>query len=144
MNLKRKVRWYNKRFGLFGWSFLKDIMPVSEEEYHSVLSKLKKLKKRKGKSPLVRYGRYRQMEKYLTEYKQTGDLNFLIRANEVRNRLSKMYKLEMLYQGKKIVYSYSAIIDYKQILKIIELSKHVKSHEEYEAMVKKELQYTSY
>lgn len=141
-NLKRKVRWYHKRFGLFGYQFLKDKMQVTEEEYNAALCKLKPLKKKRpGKNVLKRFGRYYEMEKNLNQYRVSGDISFLLKAQQLRKNMSKPYQLKVVYNKQRVVYSYRATVGYNQILKLQQLAYSVTSHAEFEKLSKKEMQY---
>jgi hypothetical protein len=142
-NLKRKVRYYNKRFGLFGCLFLNEVMQVTIEDYHAALKKLKPTKKRKGKSPLRRFGRFLKIENLVVQYHQSGDLKFLIEAQRLRINITKPYQVKIIFKGVIKIYSYAPTLSYALVVELFSLARQSKSFEEYETGVDEKLKYTT-
>jgi len=141
-NLKRRVRWYHKKFGIFGYQFLKEKMQVTEDEYQVALKSLKPLKKKKGKNVLRRYGRYYEMEKMLLEYKKTEDPVYFLKAQKLRQNISKPYRLKVRYGKEVVEYSYPAVVDYKRIQELQNLVSSASCHNEFQIIAKEKLKYS--
>jgi len=84
-----------KRFPLFAVEFMADEFPdYTLEQFENDLEGKKLPKKRKGKSPMHRQGRYLPMRKALADYRLTGEMKYLLEAKRLRERMFQPYQLE--------------------------------------------------
>lgn len=92
---KRVAKRLAIRFPLFAVEFAREEFPnYTQELFEADLQGKKLPKKRKGKSPMKRQGRYQPMQQALSNYRQTGDQDFLIKAQRLRNRMFKPFLIE--------------------------------------------------
>lgn len=84
-----------KRFPLFAVEFMKEeFKNYTYEQFESDIKGKKLPKKKKGKSPMARQGRYLPMLKAISEYRQTGNLEFLYQAKRLRDRMFQPFLFE--------------------------------------------------
>lgn len=90
-----------------------------------------KKKERRVKNPLLRFGRWRQMENQLSSYRKTGDVKFLEMAQKLRNNMTKPYRLLVRYEKDEVEYTFPATYKYDLIAKLSALAKQCKSQVEF-------------
>jgi hypothetical protein len=139
---KRKVRSYYKRFGLFAWPELAKVEPITEEEFYSVLAALKwEAKYKKGKSGLLKYGRYPLIKSLLSKWNHLGDMEALVKAQALRNRITEPYLLAVKYGKEKKTWYLNPYINYKHIQDLAALSNQCKSVAEFVERANEEMRY---
>jgi hypothetical protein len=91
---KRLSRRLFKRFPLFAAEFVAEEFKGFEiEDLDEQLKGMKKSKKFKGKSQVKQMGRYQLLQKALSDYYLTGEMNKLYEAQRLRNNMFKPYKV---------------------------------------------------
>lgn len=110
---KKRRRWrvadrMLKKAPLFAAQIMQDEFPgYTEEDFiHDVTRKRRKGKKRKGKSPLKRQGRYPFMMRHLANYQLTKDPEHLRKAQEMRNRMFNPIELVFSLNGESKTVSF--------------------------------------
>lgn len=74
--------------------------------------------RKKGKSPLVRYGRYRRMEQLNERYRQTGNADYALQAQKLRRNMTKPYRVLARIAGGIFEYSFSPLIRIEEMEKL--------------------------
>lgn len=116
---KRVAKRMALRFPLFAVEFTREEFPqYTQEQFQSDIEGKKLQKKRKGKSPLKRMGRYRAMREALTEYRITGDIEHLRRAQQLRNRMFQPYKIDYRLGKERKIVLFAAETDYGKIAEL--------------------------
>lgn len=113
----RKARRLNKTQPLFAFNLLCSI--YQDYTYEMFLEDLRKRskpkKKRKGKSPLIRYGRYGRMQKMKFEFVRTGEIKYALQAQQLHRKLTQPYRLQVQIAGENWEYTFSALVEIEQI-----------------------------
>lgn len=100
--LRRARRLYKKQ-PLFAMQIMQiDYKGYDMETLCDDLRRRSPPKKRRGKSYLTRFGRYNRMQQLLTQYHLTGNIDFAIRAQKLRNLMTKPYRV-MLIIGNTVL-----------------------------------------
>lgn len=116
------------KYPLFAVQFTQEEFPdYSRALYEKDIKGKKKPRYKKGKSTLVRYGRYHEMKRLLLEYKNklmfdnVNDLELLLRIQRLRNSITKRYRI--LYQLKRecIEWSFPATYSYELIVELTKI-----------------------
>lgn len=121
-NLRRmkKARRLNKRQPLFAFLLMSgEYTDYTYEQFLDDLRYRRPPKKRKGKSGLVRFGRYRRMESLIVEYQLNGNIETAIKAKQLRERMTKPYRVQFRVKGEVMEYQLSALIPIEQIEKFV-------------------------
>ncbi|CDS93674.1 hypothetical protein BN1088_1431624 [Sphingobacterium sp. PM2-P1-29] len=119
----RKARRLFKKIPLFAFAYmLEDIPDYTFKQFLDDLRIRRPGKKRKGKSFLCRYGRYWAMREFIRLYDQTKDIAYALKAQKLRNEMTKPYRLLVRYKNLYRELYYSPLIPYSQIK---ELSDHI-------------------
>lgn len=93
-----------KRFPLFAVEEMSKEFPNMTQELFiaDITKKTRKSKSfRKVKSPMVRQGRYWEMEKMLAEYRETGNIEYLWKAQRLRNLMYEDFRVDFKL-GKEV------------------------------------------
>lgn len=116
---KRVAKRMALRFPLFAVEFTREEFPqYTQDQFQSDIEGKKLPKKRKGKSPLKRMGRYRAMRDAITEYRITGDIEHLRRAQQLRNRMFQPYEIDYRLGKERKIVRLAAETDYKKIVEL--------------------------
>lgn len=129
----RKARRLNKVQPLFAFDLLCSTYPgyTYEMFLEDLRRRSKPKKKRKGKSPLMRYGRYARMQKMKSEFLNTGEIKYALKAEQLRRKLTHPYRLQVQGAGENWEYTFSALIEIQQIES---LALEVRQHKTREAV----------
>jgi len=133
----RKARRLTKKVPLFAFQMMKEEHPdYTYEEYCADLRRRSKPKpKRKGKSPLMRYGRYWRIQKLVKEFHAKGNHDCIRRANILRQNITKRYKIRYSINKEGAEYSFSALIPIERIETLVHSINQCKTAEEAEALI---------
>lgn len=112
----RKARRLYKKQPLFAYDILcKEYPDYTYDKFLDDLRYRRKPKRRKGKSPLVRYGRYRRMEQLNELYRSTADIEYGLQAQRLRKYMTKPYRVLVRVSGKVLEYGFSPLIRIEEI-----------------------------
>ena len=112
----RKARRLFKKVPLFAYTYmLQDIPDYTYKQFLDDLHIGRPGKKRKGKSFLSRYGRYWAMREFIRLYDQTKNIAYAIKAQDLRNNMTKPYRLLIRYKNMYRELYFSSLIPYSQI-----------------------------
>jgi hypothetical protein len=132
----RKARRLYKKEPLFAYEML--CMEYPEYTYDNFWDDLryrKKPKRRKGKCPLVRYGRYRRMEKLHNLYRETGNVAYALQAQRLQRRMTKPYRVLVRIGSEVWEYSFSPLVRMEEIESLTVLLPKCRTVKEAEEMV---------
>ena len=121
----RKARRLYKKQPVFAFEILKREYPeYTHEQFWDDLRYRRRPKKKKGKSPLCRYGRYRRMQELGAQFEVTGKFEFAIQAMQLRKNMTKPYRVMVRVGGEVLEFELSAMIPIVRIECLVaELSK---------------------
>lgn len=112
----RKARRLFKRFPLFAFEMMRETYPEYEYElFWDDLRRRTPKKKRKKKSPLVRYGRYWRMDKLISQFRLTKNFELIEQANQLRRQITKPYRMVIRLKGMRKEYFFSPFISIERI-----------------------------
>lgn len=134
----RKARRLFKQAPLFAFLWMQLEYPgYTYPEFLDDLRRRTPPKKKKGKSPLLRYGRYYRFQDMLFDYSQTKDPEYLRKAVRLRKHMTKPYRL--LHKTKEgiVEYSFSPFLKIEIIEELTATLQTVKSREEASMLVEK-------
>lgn len=112
----RKARRLFKKAPLFAYAYMSDDYP--DYTYAQFLDDLRIRRpgrKRKTRSPLERYGRYGKMQELRNLYRQTGEIAFALQAQQLKDNMTRPYRLLVRKNDQIREYSLSPLIHYMQI-----------------------------
>lgn len=93
---KRKAKRLFRDVPLFAFNLLNDeIGNYSYDQFSIDITYRKPRKKRKSRSPLVRYGRFKEIQKHLGNWYATKDPSYLLIAQQLRNRITQPYRMQI-------------------------------------------------
>lgn len=118
MNIRRmrKARRLFKKQPLFAFETMCNEYPdYTYQLFSDDLRYRKKPKKRKGKSPLVRFGRYRRMEKLNDLYRTTKNIEYALQSQRLYRRMSQSYRVMVRINGYVNEYAFSPLIPIEKI-----------------------------
>ncbi|MCX2429875.1 hypothetical protein [Pedobacter sp. GR22-10] len=97
----RKARRLFKQMPLFAFVMMQaEYSGYSLVQFQDDLRRRSKPKpKKKGKSPLARFGRYWRIQQLIARYSYTQDESLIIKAMKLRQRITKPYRLEVRLKG---------------------------------------------
>ncbi|MBN8879831.1 MAG: hypothetical protein J0I32_19965 [Sphingobacteriales bacterium] len=116
----RKARRLFKLTPLFAFEQMK--LQYAEYTYADFMEDLRRRSRKKQrlkKSPLVRYGRYQRMEKLLTQYRETGNLDLAQKATQLRRRMTKPYTVLVRLKEASMEYTLSPFIPIEAIEQLV-------------------------
>ncbi|MBZ4190817.1 MULTISPECIES: hypothetical protein [Bacteroidota] len=112
----RKARRLYKKEPLFAYDILSKEHPsYTPDDFWEDLRYRTKPKRRKAKSPLIRYGRFRRMEQLNEMYRATENTDYALKAQQLRRNMTKPYRMLLKVEGKVWEYSFSALIRIEEI-----------------------------
>ena len=112
----RKARRYFKQTPLFAYARMKQ--EYTDYTYTAFIDDLRRRsrpKKRRGKSLMVKYGRYYRMQQLTDLYRQTGVVDYAMKAMQLKRHLTKPYRLLLSIKGNKTEYSFSPYVPIERI-----------------------------
>jgi hypothetical protein len=113
--MRKARRLYGKQ-PLFAYSIL--CMDNPAYTYNNFLDDLryrKPPKRRKGKSPLIRFGRYKRMERLIAQYSENLNTEYLLQAQHLRKHMTKPYRVLVKINGEILEYCFSPTIPIEDI-----------------------------
>ncbi|WP_316787752.1 hypothetical protein [Pedobacter frigoris] len=141
----RKARRYFKQTPLFAFGRMVEEYPdYSFEQFTDDLRRRTKPKKRKGRSPLTRYGRFRRIEKLLSEFRLTGDHDAIRKAIRLRKHLVHPYRVQFRIGKDRYEHCFSALIPIEQIEELVSSLSSVTSMEQAQQHIDKLNKYKTY
>lgn len=112
----RKARRLFKRKPLFAFEEMRLAYPqYTYDEFLDDLRRRTPRKNRQPKSPLPRYGRYVRMQQLLDDYKRRGDTDALWMAVQLRERMTKPYRVSASIGHERIEFTFSPMISMGRI-----------------------------
>lgn len=139
MNLARRL-W--KRFPLFALNEMQEEYPgYTEIQLKDDLRRRTPEKKMKGKSQLIRYGRFQKIEDLMREFNRTGNVDFAIIAAKLRLKITKPYILNIPIGDEMLECRYHPKINYRTMMDFYRKAKHCGSREALEQLEKEMLKY---
>jgi hypothetical protein len=112
----RRARRLYKQSPVFAyWLMVAQYPDYTHAQFCEDLRRRSKPKKRQGKSPLTRYGRFRLMEKLLQEYRLTGEAGALEKAMQLRRNMTKPYRMLVRLNGQAIEFTINPYIEVNHI-----------------------------
>jgi len=135
----RKARRLNKMQPLFAFNLLCTCYPGYTYELflEDLRRRSRPKKKRKGKSPLLRYGRYSRMLKMKSHFLSTGNIQYAMKAEQLRRNLTKPYRLQVQVAGENWEYTFSALIEIEQIEQLAMDVRQYNTREQVEACIER-------
>lgn len=116
----RKARRLFKKQPLFAYAIMRQAYPdYSYEQFFDDLRYRRPPKKRKGKSGIEKYGRYRRMEEYLHRYRQGGNIADAQQAQKLRERMAKPYRVMVTINSVRLEYGFSPLVPIETIEQLV-------------------------
>lgn len=112
----RKARRLYKQSPIFAYDLMRVEYPTyTHDEFWDDLRRCTKKKKRKGKTPLIRYGRYWRIQELLGRYGLTNDETLIIQANRLQERITKPYRIMVKLKGDCMEFTVSPLVPIREI-----------------------------
>ncbi len=119
---KRVARRMAQRFPLFAVEFTREeFKNYTQEQFEQDMDGARLPKKRKGKSPMARQGRYLAMKEALSNYRQTKDEAYLREAQALRRRLFQPYLVRYRLGKEAREFQFPSTTSYKLILDLVSI-----------------------
>ncbi len=107
----RKARRLYKKQPLFAYDMLRTEYPgYTYDQFRDDLRYRRKPKRRKGKTPLARYGRYWRMQQLTAQYSSTGNIVYGLQAQRLRKYMTKPYRVKVRIGREVLEYRFSPLI----------------------------------
>lgn len=85
----------------FAFAMMREEYPqYTHENFCDDLRYRTKRRRKRGKSQLLRYGRYRRMELLKEQFRQTGNSDFALQAQKLYTNMTKPYRVLARVSGK--------------------------------------------
>lgn len=112
----RKARRLYRRQPVFAFPFLCTEYPdYTHEQFLDDLRYRTKPKRKNKKTTLTRYGRYGRMVELLGLYRNTGNTEYAVQAQQLRKRMTKPYRVLVKINGKSWEYGVDATIPIREV-----------------------------
>ena len=132
----RRARRLHKQVPLFAFALMQQEYPeYTFSDFYSDLRLRSKPKRRKGKSPLVRFGRYWRIQELISRFHATGDYDLLRRANKLRAQLTKPYRVLVKLKGEAIEYTFSPLIPIGRMEQLMQKFKGCETEQQVDAVI---------
>lgn len=116
----RKARRLYRKQPLFAFEILLTEYPnYTQDKFWDDLRCRSIRKNRKGKSPLIRYGRYRRMQQLIELYKNTQIIDYALKAQRLRRLMTVPYRVMVKIGGKAIEYNFCPLMQIEEIENIM-------------------------
>lgn len=116
----RKARRLYRKQPLFAYLLMLGSYPdYSYDDFLDDLRYRKPPKRRKSKSGLMRYGRYFKMVEFAQRYLQTRNAEDGLKARQLRERMTKPYRVMVKIEGYRLEYGFSPLIPLAQIEELV-------------------------
>ncbi len=134
----RKARRLYRLEPVFAYERLsREYAGYSQEDFLDDLRIRSKRKgRKKSKSPLMRYGRFRRMQKLIDLFMQTDDIAYALQAQRLRDNMTAPYRLQLIISGAHLAYSFSALIRIEDIESLVKRLSACKSQAQAERIVR--------
>lgn len=97
----RRARRLFRKAPLFAFAMMREEYPqYTHENFCDDLRYRTKRRRKRGKSQLLRYGRYRRMELLKEQFRQTGNSDFALQAQKLHRNMTKPYRVLARVWGK--------------------------------------------
>lgn len=128
----RKARRLFKQMPLFAFVIMQaEYVGYSLVQFQDDLRRRSKPKpKKKGKSPLARFGRYWRIQQLIARYSYTLDEALIIKAMKLRQRITKPYRLEVRLKGMIHEFTILPLTPIQDVESLITKFNHCKTEEE--------------
>ena len=132
----RKARRLYKQTPLFAFAAMQEEYPLyTFSQFLDDLRRRTEKKKKRFKTPLARYGRYRRIQELMTSFLLTQNWELALRAKLLRQRITQPYRLLIRLKGESIEYSFSALIPIQYIERLTEDISKCKTEHEIEKVI---------
>ena len=136
MRRLRRARYLTKKMPLFAFQVMQsEYQGYTYDQFLDDLRRRSKPKQKKGRSPLIRYGRYQHLQKALADYHITGDIRFAIEAQQLRKRITKPYRVLYRCKSGTFEYTLSSLIPMKCIIQLTEQLKSTTDIQQAELLI---------
>jgi hypothetical protein len=136
MRRMRKARRLFKKQPIFAFAMMVEAYPgYTHEEFLDDLRYRRPPKKRKGKSGIQKFGRYRRMEELLSRYRQDGNIECALQAQRLRERMSKPYRVRVAVGRHNIEYRVSPLVPIANIENLVSDLARCRTEQEADRMV---------
>jgi hypothetical protein len=132
----RRARRLYRKAPLFAFEMMREEYPqYTYENFCDDLRYRTARKRKRGKSQLARYGRYRRMEKLKEQFRQTGNSDFALQAQKLHRNMTKPYRVLARVSGETWEYTLSPLIRIDDIEKLVALLNDCPTVEDAHALV---------
>jgi len=117
----RKARRLYKKEPLLAYHILCGEYPsyTHDDFWEDLRYRTKRKRKKKNKTPLSRYGRYERMKQLIAMYKDTANTDYGMKAQRLRNLMTKPYRVMVRIEGEVLEYRISPLIQITEIEKLV-------------------------
>lgn len=116
----RRARRLYRKAPLFAYELMRgEYADYTFEKFCDDLRYRSRRKKKKGKSQLVRFGRYGRMEQLNEQYRQTGNADYALQAQKLLRNMTKPYRVMVRVSGETWEYTLSPLIRIDDIEKLV-------------------------
>jgi len=118
---KRKINRISRKWPLFAKEFCDDIgLDTSSILFEEIAPVKKKKKGNKAKEKaLKRHGRFAEIQRLLSDYTITGNVEYLFSAQSLRNRLTKPYLLRIKKEAFVFILCIDSTIGFKTVKSLL-------------------------
>jgi len=116
----------------------------TQEQFWDDLRRRSRPKKKKGKSPLTRFGRYRRMQSLLARYLTTKDESLIRQAETLRLHMTKPYRVLVRIKGLTREFQISALTPIERVEMLTQQFRECTSDQEIETLYNEFLNTTGY
>lgn len=118
----RRARMLYKKVPLFAYQQLSTEYPgYTVEEFWEDLKPRRRPTPKTKKDTGMRYGRYAEIGRLLSDYQRTGNIKDLITANSLQARLRKPYRLQVIRQHEVFECSISPLVPIQRVRQLREM-----------------------
>lgn len=134
----RRARRLFRKQPLFAYDAMRKEYPAyTYDQFWDDLRYRRKPKRRKGRNPLVRYGRWGRMESLKARYGNTGNVEYALQALRLRRHMAKPYRVLAKVGGEILEYGLSPFIPISEIEKLVAELPKCKSESEADVLVER-------
>ncbi|WEK21325.1 MAG: hypothetical protein P0Y49_09245 [Candidatus Pedobacter colombiensis] len=133
----RKARRLYKKIPLFAYyQMLQEYPGYALSEFWEDLRIRRKPKPKSKKSNAIKYGRYWRIQKLLKAYGDTGDINLMVQAKKLQERIAKPYQVFVKLGRECYEFSFSCYIPLEKIEMLTKQFRACKTVEEIDTVNK--------
>ena len=127
----RKARRLWNQVPLFALNTLQTDYPDYDEALlHEDIKRRTPKKKKKGKNPLRKYGRFTKMQELMQLFEQTQDPAYYLKAMKIKEVMTKPYRVKFKITQQVVEYSFDPLIPYACIEDLVSKGNKCRTFEE--------------